>query len=120
MTASSMGIRQAEWSAEDLVSLPRLVEIARDLLRRQQDALIQGDVLRVERYHEAIAKILTTLRGHLARESSFEARTALDQLRQQMRTNRLLLENGLAVTDHFAASLAENPSMTSVLLSEKV
>ena len=41
MTASSMGIRQAEWSAEDLVSLPRLVEIARDLLRRQQDALIQ-------------------------------------------------------------------------------
>jgi hypothetical protein len=90
-----MGIRQAEWSAEDLVSLPRLVEIARDLLRRQQDALIQGDVLRVERYHEAIAKILTTLRGHL-------------------------LENGLAVTDHFAASLAEDPSMTSVLLSEKV
>ncbi|WP_395142718.1 hypothetical protein [Armatimonas sp.] len=115
-----MRLRTAEWSAEDLLSLPRLIAIARDLLRRQQDALIHGDVLRVERYHEALAKILTTLRGHLVRESSTETATALEQLRNQMRTNRLLLENGLAVTDHFAASLAHSPGITSVMLSEKV
>lgn len=115
-----MSLRQAEWSAEDLVSLPRLIEIARDLLRRQQEALIRGDVVRVERYHEALAKILTTLRGQLVREDNTGVEAALELLRHQMRTNRLLLENGLAVTDHFAASLASAPGVTSVLLSEKV
>lgn len=97
-----------------------MITIARDLLRRQQEALIHGDVVRVERYHEALAKILTTLRGHLIRESGTETSAALEQLRTQMRTNRLLLENGIAVTDHFAASLVSSPGMTSVMLSEKV
>ena len=76
--------------------------------------------MRVERHHEALAKVLTILRSHLVRESGTTLSPSLEQLRKQMYTNRLLLQNGLAVSDHFAASLASSPGATSVLLSEQV
>lgn len=103
---------------EEVVALPRLIEVATDLLRRQREALIRRDVLRIERLGETLAKILTTLCERLRREQG--SSEALRVLRHEMQVNRLLLENGLRATDRFVAMLAWSPEVKSILLSEQV
>lgn len=102
----------------ETVALSRLVEVATDLLRRQREVLIRGDVSRTERLGETLAKILTTLCERLGREPG--DREALQSLRHEMHVNRLLLENGLAATDRFVTMLAWSPEVKSILLSEQV
>lgn len=101
------------------MSLAQLVTLTLQLLERQQDALVRGDVAEVAHHTESLAPALAVLRGMLVRERGEEP-PALQQLRNQLRVNRLLLENGLANTDHFVASLARSPEVTSVFLSEQV
>lgn len=102
----------------EAIALPRLVELATDLLRRQREALIRGDVSRIERLGETLAKVLTNLCERLRREPG--NREVLQRLRHEMHVNRLLLENGLAATDRFVTMLAWSPEVKSILLSEQV
>lgn len=103
---------------EEAIAFPRLVELSTDLLRRQREALIRGDVSRTERLSETLAKVLTNLCERLNREPS--DRDVLQKLRHEMSVNRLLLENGLAATDRFVTMLAWSPEVKSILLSEQV
>jgi hypothetical protein len=107
-------------TGETSVPLPRLVTLTSDLLIRQRDALIQGRVDRVARLAEALAEVLAALRAGLdGATPDPEIQARLRMLREQMRVNRLLLENGMAVTDHFAGLLDPTPPQSGVLLSER-
>lgn len=103
---------------DEAIALPRLMELATDLLRRQREALIRSDVARTERLSETLAKILTTLCERLRREPG--SQETLQALRHEMQVNRLLLENGLAANDRFVTMLAWSPGVKSILLSEQV
>ena len=103
---------------ENAVPLPRLIAVATDLLRGQREALINGEVTRIEKQSEALAKVLTRLCERLQREPG--ERETLQKLRHEMQINRLLLENGMLAGDRFVELLACSPEVTSILLSEQV
>lgn len=96
----------------------RLLDSASVLLERQREALIGGDVRRVERNGEAIAEVLSAIRERLETGGALVDAETMRRFRHLMRLNRILLENGLSEADHFMASLCATPR-TSALFSER-
>lgn len=96
----------------------RLLPLCCELLDRQREALIRGDIRRLERIAEGIVSVMAALQPSLAQERALPARECR-QLRERVLLNRALLNNGLTSADRFAAGLVASPETTSVLLSER-
>ncbi len=78
------------------------------LLDKQREALTSADVTALNRLFTQMSDLMIELESdESARYVSVEAVALARAAREQVRLNQVLVMNGLAITDHFAAAVAE-------------
>ena len=95
----------------DEAARERVLEAISRLAVRQRAAIISGDVRAVNRLFEALLQLQMGLSDLIARlpvEGKTESRAAVatHRVREQLRVNRALLGNGIAICDHLMATVA--------------
>jgi hypothetical protein len=108
------------WS-HDEAEVHRVLETLSQVAARQREAILAGDVRTLNRLFDALLQLHAELGALMAElpvgdvpEWGGKWAAIARRVREQFMTNRVLLGNGIAITDHFMATAVDSASAAAL------